>query len=114
MQDPMRRCSERGRVVVGWLQAHVVGVEGLAQIADAVPAHCSYSIAELASGYAQAWAQIAEQLAVRVEPGQSRPERDPRRVFSYQRWPLQPCPQERCDQASTGTWPRSCRTFPRR
>jgi hypothetical protein len=72
-RDPMLRHSERGRAVVGWLQAHLVGVEDVAQVVDAVPAHCSYSVAELAAGYAQAWAQIAQELAARGAPAGSRP-----------------------------------------
>jgi hypothetical protein len=74
-RDPMLRHCERGRAVVGWLQAHLVGVEDLAQVVDAVPAHCCYSVAELAAGYAQAWAQIAQELAARRASAGSNPGR---------------------------------------
>jgi ParB-like chromosome segregation protein Spo0J len=77
-RDPMLRHCERGRAVLGWLQAHLVRVEDLARVVDAVPAHCSYSIAELAAGYAQAWAQIAEELAARGAPAGSQPEQGPK------------------------------------
>jgi hypothetical protein len=65
----MLRHSERGRAVVRWLQAHLVRVEDLTRVVDAVPAHCCYSIAELAAGYAQAWTQIAQELAARGARG---------------------------------------------
>jgi hypothetical protein len=76
-RDPMLRHSERGRAVVRWLQAHLVRVEDLARVVDAVPVHCCYSIAELAAGYAQAWTQIAQEFAARGARAGSRPDRGP-------------------------------------
>jgi hypothetical protein len=76
-RDPTLRHCERGRAVLGWLQAHLVRVEDLARVVDAVPAHCCYSIAELAAGYAQAWAQIAQELAARGAPTGSQPGQGP-------------------------------------
>jgi hypothetical protein len=79
VQDPSLRYSEPGRAVVRRLQAHLINVEDRAEMADAVPAHCTYSIAELATCYARAWAQMADQAAARATPDQSRPAGAPRR-----------------------------------
>jgi hypothetical protein len=65
LNDPSLRYSEAGRAVLGWLQAHLVSLEDSGRIVDAVPAHCTYPIAELASGCAHVWAQIADQLAAK-------------------------------------------------
>lgn len=63
-RDPSLQDSERGRLVLRWLDTHLVSVEDWFRIADAVPPSCAYPIAELAAGCARAWTRIAEELLV--------------------------------------------------
>lgn len=60
--DPALRYTERGRAVVRWLHEHLVESGDRFWIADSVPPHSAYRVAELAAGYARAWAEIADLL----------------------------------------------------
>jgi ParB-like chromosome segregation protein Spo0J len=64
--DPSLRYSEQGRNLVRWLDAHFVDTTDCARIADHVPAHCTYTISELALAYANAWRSFAVELAARA------------------------------------------------
>lgn len=59
--------------MIRWLHMRVVGVDDWATVAEAVPPHCTYAIAELASECARAWSEIADQLAARAEAGDGVP-----------------------------------------
>lgn len=61
-QDPYLRDSEHGRRLLGWLDTHLVRVDDWVRVAEAVPPHCAYPVAELAAGCARAWSRIAEEL----------------------------------------------------
>ena len=60
--DPSLRHSESGRQFLRWLHVHFVVDEAWRQQADAVPAHCAGTVAELALQCAGAWQRFAEDL----------------------------------------------------
>jgi len=70
-EDPALRYSERGRLLLRWLDSHVIETTDWSRAADGVPPHCVYTIAELAIRCAKAWERLAEELWVRVEDNSS-------------------------------------------
>lgn len=66
--DPSMRFTDSGRDVLRWLGAHVVDPDECSPIPDRIPPHCMYVVAELATGCAAAWRELAEELRRRVEP----------------------------------------------
>ncbi|MGW4273555.1 ParB/RepB/Spo0J family partition protein [Streptomyces seoulensis] len=60
--DPSLRHTESGRQFLRWLHVHFVVDEAWRQQADAVPAHCAGTVAELALQCAGAWQRFAEDL----------------------------------------------------
>jgi ParB-like chromosome segregation protein Spo0J len=74
--DPSLRHSESGRHFLRWLHTHFVMDEAWRQQADAVPPHCTDTVAELALQCSQAWRRFAEDLSRRrltdTTPAQSR------------------------------------------
>lgn len=66
-KDPALRYSETGRNVLRWLDSRVLDPGYWPQEIEEIPTHAAYSIAELASGCAQAWARLAAELRSRIE-----------------------------------------------
>ncbi len=62
MKDPSLRHSEPGRELLRWLRAHVIATRDWAALIDAVPAHCTDVVADLARQCADAWAQFATEV----------------------------------------------------
>ncbi|SEE68149.1 Chromosome segregation protein Spo0J, contains ParB-like nuclease domain [Streptomyces sp. 2231.1] len=60
--DPSLRHSESGRQFLRWLHTHFIVDEAWRQQADAVPPHCTGTVAELALQCAGAWKRFAEDL----------------------------------------------------
>ncbi|MFD3728525.1 ParB/RepB/Spo0J family partition protein [Streptomyces sp. NPDC058671] len=63
--DPSLRHSESGRQFLRWLHTHFVVDEAWRQQADAIPAHCTDTVAELALHCSHAWKRFAEDLGRR-------------------------------------------------
>ncbi|MFJ9829575.1 ParB/RepB/Spo0J family partition protein [Streptomyces sp. NPDC101160] len=63
--DPSLRHSESGRHFLRWLHTHFVVDEAWRQQADAVPPHCTDTVAELALQCSHAWRRFAEDLSRR-------------------------------------------------
>ena len=63
--DPSLRHSESGRQFLRWLHTHFVVDEGWRRQADAIPAHCTETVAELALQCSHAWKRFAEDLSRR-------------------------------------------------
>ncbi|WP_160118000.1 ParB N-terminal domain-containing protein [Mycobacterium sp. MFM001] len=61
-KDPSVRSSERGRALLRLLSTVVVAISACNEFAEAVPIHCSGTIAEIARKYARAWQEIADQF----------------------------------------------------
>lgn len=66
-RDPSLRFNESGRDILRWLDARAVGATGWQQLADAIPPHCAYVIADFAHEIAQEWLDVAETLRRRAE-----------------------------------------------
>jgi hypothetical protein len=60
--DPSVRSSERGRALLRLLSTVVVAVSACNEFAEAVPVHCSGTMAELARKNARAWQDIADKF----------------------------------------------------
>ncbi|GAA3500051.1 ParB N-terminal domain-containing protein [Streptomyces prasinosporus] len=75
--DPSLRHSESGRRFLRWLHTHFVLDEAWRQQADAVPPHCTDTVAELALQCSNAWKRFAEELSRRrlsdAAPAATRP-----------------------------------------
>jgi ParB-like chromosome segregation protein Spo0J len=66
--DPSLRYSEKGRLILRWLDAHLLDpATNWLPFADDVPPHCRYLITELATGCAQAWADLAAVLRTHTD-----------------------------------------------
>lgn len=65
--DPSLRYSETGRIAIRWLSARFVDPSEWSRFADALPAHCAYSVAEFAVACARVWEQIAAELIDRTQ-----------------------------------------------
>ncbi|MFJ9813399.1 ParB N-terminal domain-containing protein [Streptomyces sp. NPDC101158] len=63
--DPSLRHSESGRHFLRWLHTHFVVDEAWRQQADAVPPHCTDTVAELALQCSHAWRRFSEDLSRR-------------------------------------------------
>ncbi|ORA38416.1 hypothetical protein BST20_11500 [Mycobacterium branderi] len=63
-KDPAVRSSERGRALLRLLSTVVLAISACNEFAEAVPIHCSGTIAEIARKYARAWQEIADQFDV--------------------------------------------------
>ncbi|MFD0076718.1 ParB/RepB/Spo0J family partition protein [Streptomyces sp. NPDC127166] len=63
--DPSLRHSDSGRQFLRWLHTHFVVDEAWRQQADAIPAHCTDTVAELALQCSHAWKRFAEDLGRR-------------------------------------------------
>jgi len=60
--DPSVRSSERGRSLLRLLSTVVVAISACNEFAEAVPVHCSGTIAEIARKNARAWQEIADKF----------------------------------------------------
>jgi ParB-like chromosome segregation protein Spo0J len=60
--DPSVRSSERGRTLLRLLSTAVIAISACNEFAEAVPIHCSGTIAELARKNARAWQEIADKF----------------------------------------------------
>jgi ParB-like chromosome segregation protein Spo0J len=60
--DPSVRSSERGRALLRLLSTVVVAISACNEFAEAVPTHCSGTIAEIARKNASAWQAIADKF----------------------------------------------------
>ncbi|BBX45461.1 ParB N-terminal domain-containing protein [Mycobacterium cookii] len=60
--DPSVRSSERGRTLLRLLSTVVVAISACNEFAEAVPNHCSGTIAEIARKNARAWQDIADKF----------------------------------------------------
>lgn len=60
--DPSVRSSERGRTLLRLLSTAVVTVSACNEFAEAIPVHCSGTIAEIARKNARAWQEIADKF----------------------------------------------------
>ncbi|WP_254077043.1 ParB/RepB/Spo0J family partition protein [Streptomyces pacificus] len=63
--DPSLRHSETGRHFLRWLHTHFLVDDSWRQQLDAVPPHCTATVAELALQCAQTWRRFAEDLSSR-------------------------------------------------
>lgn len=63
--DPSLRHSESGRHFLRWLHTHFLVDDSWRQQLDAVPPHCTATVAELALQCSQAWRRFAEDLSSR-------------------------------------------------
>lgn len=61
-KDPSVRSSERGRALLRLLSTVVLAISACNEFAEAVPIHCSGTIAEIARKYARAWQDIADKF----------------------------------------------------
>ncbi len=64
--DPSVRSSEQGRALLRLLSTVVVAISACNEFADAMPAHCSGTFAEIARKNARAWQEIAEKFEVKA------------------------------------------------
>lgn len=65
-RDPSLRFTESGRALLRWLDGHATGPEGCAELIGAIPAHCTYVVADIARSVAEEWLEFAEQLKQRA------------------------------------------------
>jgi ParB-like chromosome segregation protein Spo0J len=65
-QDPSLKYSEAGRRVLRWLDAHLVDQRHWPRLAEHIPAHCMYPVADLAARCAKEWQCLADELWRRV------------------------------------------------
>lgn len=65
--DPALRYTDAGRRVLRWLDAHVVDSAEWSSLAQSVPPHSAYALAELAIGCATEWQRLASELCARIE-----------------------------------------------
>jgi hypothetical protein len=61
-KDPSLRFNQNGRNLLQWLGINLIPRENIAVFADAIPPHCTKTLAELARGSAEMWTRLAEQL----------------------------------------------------
>jgi ParB-like chromosome segregation protein Spo0J len=64
--DPSLRFTETGRRLLRWLEVQAAGPAELYAMAEIIPPHCAYHISKLASGYADEWQEVADQLQRRA------------------------------------------------
>ncbi|MEU7874933.1 ParB N-terminal domain-containing protein [Dactylosporangium sp. NPDC049140] len=63
--DPALRFSESGRVLLRWMFSRAIRADEWVDVADKVPPHSTYIIANLARMCAEEWRQLAEDLEQR-------------------------------------------------
>ncbi|MFI5916401.1 ParB N-terminal domain-containing protein [Dactylosporangium sp. NPDC051541] len=63
--DPALRFSESGRGLLRWIFSRALRADEWVDVADKVPPHCTYIIADLARTCAEEWRQLAEDLEER-------------------------------------------------
>lgn len=66
--DPSLRFSESGRGLLRWIFSRAIRADEWVGVADKVPPHCTYIIANLARTCAEEWRQLAEDLEERAQP----------------------------------------------
>jgi len=69
--DPALRFSESGRSLLRWILSRSVRPGDWTELADKVPPHSTYLIANLARACAAEWRQLAEELEARGGPDQA-------------------------------------------
>jgi ParB-like chromosome segregation protein Spo0J len=70
-KDPALRMNAAGRALLQWLHTHAVNTADGAKIGDFVPEHCLGHLVDLATRCSANWAQIAEDLQLRLETSKS-------------------------------------------
>jgi ParB-like chromosome segregation protein Spo0J len=65
--DPSLRFTESGRSLLRWLSLRSTGLSQWSDIADTVPPHCTYIVADLARRCADEWASFAAQIEKQTE-----------------------------------------------
>ncbi|MFC7479123.1 hypothetical protein ACFQX7_02195 [Luedemannella flava] len=60
--DPALRFTESGRDVLRWIFSRVVKSNERVDIADKVPPHCTYIVADVARACADEWLRLANEL----------------------------------------------------
>jgi hypothetical protein len=68
--DPSLRFSESGRHLLRWMFSRAIRPEEGLGMADQVPAHCAYLVADLARNCAHEWLQLADELKHRQSDSQ--------------------------------------------
>jgi hypothetical protein len=66
--DPSLRFSESGRGLLRWIYSRAIRADEWLDVADNVPPHCTYIIANLARTFAEEWQQLANDLEDRDAP----------------------------------------------
>jgi ParB-like chromosome segregation protein Spo0J len=61
-RDPSLRLNDDGRVVLRWLNAHVVDLNDWVDLVRRIPPHCKIIIADLARNVAHVWSEFANEL----------------------------------------------------
>jgi hypothetical protein len=64
--DPSLRFTESGRELLRWLHLRALGPDGWESALDEIPAHCTFSIAELADRCSDDWRRLATELRERA------------------------------------------------
>jgi len=64
-KDPSLRLTESGRTLLRWIYSRVIRSDERLTIADKVPPHCTYIIADIARACAGEWTQLAKELEQR-------------------------------------------------
>ncbi|MFC8538611.1 hypothetical protein ACFUJY_32490 [Streptomyces sp. NPDC057249] len=64
--NPSLRNSQSGRDFLRWLHGHFITDEAWKEIADAIPPHCTETVAEIALKCADAWRRFADELSDRA------------------------------------------------
>jgi hypothetical protein len=65
-RDPSLRFTENGRTLLRWVLSHVVRQEEWRDVAENVPPHCSYIVADVARRCANEWLELAHALDART------------------------------------------------
>lgn len=65
--DPSVKLNEPGRRMLRWLRRYMIGSKDCETMTDAVPAHCTNMVAELARGCADSWSRFAGELEQRAD-----------------------------------------------
>ncbi|MDQ3764731.1 MAG: ParB/RepB/Spo0J family partition protein [Actinomycetota bacterium] len=61
-RDPSLRLNDDGRIVLRWLDAHVINLNEWADLVGKIPSHCKIVIADLARSVANVWCEFAKEL----------------------------------------------------
>jgi ParB-like chromosome segregation protein Spo0J len=64
-KDPTLRLTESGRTLLRWIYARAIRSSERLHVADQVPPHCTYIIANVARACADEWTQLANELEQR-------------------------------------------------